>query len=125
MMGMTHSDPESPDPLSRGLGVCWSFSPKSPLSSKGGMAREFCQAAWPSEIFIFLVLGVENWGRNPTQSPSIDHSDGCFYGHHPVPACSMVKEVAQEDREGPHPMPALTPTIKGPFHSQSPCNLLS
>lgn len=65
-------------------------------------------------------------GRSPTQSPSIDHGDGCFCGHHPVLACSSAKGVAQEDREGLHPIPASTlwPS-KGPFHSQSPCNLLS
>lgn len=37
----------------------------------------------------------------------------------------LAKGAAQGDREGPHPIPALTWLSKGPFHSQSPCNLLS
>lgn len=43
-----------------------------------------------------------------------------------VPASSSAKGVAQEDREGPRPVPTLTPCpSKGPSHPQSPCNLLS
>lgn len=101
--------------------MCWNSSPKSPSNPKfwNGWGTP------PSSLFIrslhFCNVG---WKRNPEPWGP----DRCIFQCHAEPACSLVKGVGPEGREpgraqvpsSPHPAP-----IKGPFHSQSPCNLLS
>lgn len=117
------SNPQSPGPFSRDLGGCWSFSPKSALRPKSGMAGELCQAAWPPETVISMVAGSgelvgEAQPGAPTLTGLMDASVDTILCQ---PACCPGRG---QRRGSSHPS-SHPNHQRAPFHSQSPCNLLS